>query len=52
MWAAVTPENVNIWFVTTKIDVGFVIKGEFGSLGLFRSCLVGVFGLSGFGRFI
>lgn len=49
MWAAVTPENVNIRLVATDIDVGFVIKGEFGSLGLFRSWLIGVFSLSGFG---
>lgn len=49
MWTAVTPENINIWFVASEIDVGFVIKGEFGSLGLFRSWLIGVFSLSGFG---
>lgn len=49
MWAAVTPENVNIRFIATEIDVGFVIKGEFGSLRLFRSWLIGVFSLSGFG---
>lgn len=30
MWAAVTPEDVNIWFVATEVDVGFVIKGKFG----------------------
>ena len=35
MWTTVTPEDINIWFVTTKIDVRFVTKGEFGSLGLF-----------------
>ena len=29
MWAAVTPEDVNIWFITTEVDVGFMIKGEF-----------------------
>ena len=49
MWATVTPENINIWFVAAEVDVGFMIKGEFGSLGLFRSWLIGVFGLSGFG---
>ena len=35
MWAAVTPEDVDIWFITTEVDVGFMIKGEFGSLGSF-----------------
>lgn len=52
MWATVTPENINIWLITTEINVGFVIKGEFGSLGLFRSWLIGISGLSGFGGFI
>lgn len=49
MWAAVTPENINIWLVTIEVDVGFVIEGEFGSLRLFRSWLISVFSLSGFG---
>lgn len=31
MWATVTPENINIWLITTEINVGFMIKGEFGS---------------------
>ena len=31
MWATVTPENINIWFVAAEIDVGFMAKGEFGS---------------------
>lgn len=31
MWATVTPENINIWLITTEINVGFIIKGEFGS---------------------
>ena len=35
MWTTVAPEDVNIWFITTEVDIGFVIKGEFGSLGLF-----------------
>ena len=29
MWTAVTPENINIWFVAIEVDIGFVIKGEF-----------------------
>lgn len=49
MWATVTPEDVNIWFITSEIDVGFVIMGKFSSLGLLRSRLISVFGLSGFG---
>ena len=35
MWAAVTPENVNIRLVATEINVRFVTAGKFSSLGLF-----------------
>ena len=35
MWTTVTPEDINIWFVAAEVDVGFMTKGEFGSLGLF-----------------
>ena len=30
MWATVTPEDVNIWFVAAEVDIGFMIKGELG----------------------
>ena len=35
MRTAIAPENINIWFVAAEVDVGFMIKGEFGSLGSF-----------------